>query len=219
LIRKKSLNVGKDPRLVYYVLLPAALLLLLYQKNFTMMMIQRKGLLLLFVGAVAGSLVCFSQEPVEWSLDSCLAYALERNVDVRKSGLAIERNSLYLEQSKAARLPSLSASANQNFSWNYTYEGSSGTSSTGEATGSTSFGLNSSVDLFRGLRLSKQIRQSEQNVMSSKYSSETIKESMELNVLNAFLSVLYAQEGVVNAENQIGVTQEQLDLAEERLRL
>jgi len=191
----------------------------LYQKNFTMKMIQRKGLLLLLLLAVSGSRLCFSQEPVEWSLDSCLAYALERNVDVRKAGLATERNSLYLEQSKAARLPSLSASANQNFSWNYTYEGSSGTSSTGQATGSTSVGLNSSVDLFRGLKLNNQIKQSEQNLMSSQYSSETIRESMELNVLNAFLSVLYAQEGVVNAENQIGVTEEQLGLAEERLRL
>jgi outer membrane protein len=147
----------------------------LYQKNITMNMIQRKGLLLLIAGAATGSLVSFSQEPAEWSLDSCLAYALERNVDVRKAGLASERNSLYLEQSRAARLPSLSASANQNFSWNYTYESSSGTSSTGQATGSTSFGLNSSVDLFRGLKLKNQISQSEQNLMSSQYSSETIK--------------------------------------------
>jgi outer membrane protein TolC len=81
-----------------------------------MKMIQKKDLPLPLLDAATGSLVCFSQEPVEWSLGSCLAYALERNVDVRKAGLATERNSLYLEQSKSARLPSLSASANQNFS-------------------------------------------------------------------------------------------------------
>lgn len=184
-----------------------------------MKMIQRKGLLLLILGAVSGSLICHAQASKMWSLDSCLAYALEKNIDVRKANLSTERNSLYLVQSKAARLPSLSASANQNFSWNYTYESEAGTSATGQATGSTSFGLNSSMDLFRGLKLKNQIKQSEQNLMSSQYYAETIMESMELNVLNAFLSVLYAQEGVVNAEKQIEVTQEQLALAEERLNL
>jgi hypothetical protein len=42
----------------------------------------------------------------------------------------------------------------------------------------------------RGLKLKNQISQSEQNLMSSQYSSETIRESMELKVLNAYLSVM-----------------------------
>ena len=163
--------------------------------------------------------LCQDKEPAYWTLDSCLAYALKMNIEVRKADLATDRNNLYLEQSLAARLPSLSASVNQNFSWNYTYESESGTSATGQATGSTSYGLNSSVDLFRGLQISKQIKQSEFNLMSSHYSSETIRESMELNVLNAFLSVLYAGEGMTNAEKQIEVTEEQLSLATERREL
>lgn len=184
-----------------------------------MKMIQRKGLLLLLLGAVSASPICLAQEPGEWSLDSCLDYAIEKNIDVRKAGLATERNSLYLEQSKAARLPNLSANSSQNFSWNYTYESESGTSSTGQTTGSTSFNLNSSMDLFRGMKLKNQMKQSELDLISSQYSAETILESMELNVLNAFLTVLYAQEGVVNGEKQIEVTEEQLILAEERLNL
>jgi ABC-type sugar transport system ATPase subunit len=53
-------------------------------------------------------------------------------------------------------------------------------------------GLQESVAFLsiRGLKLKNQISQSEQNLMSSQYSSETIRESMELNVLNAYLSVM-----------------------------
>jgi outer membrane protein len=69
------------------------------------------------------------------------------------------------------------------------------------------------------MKLKNQVKQSKLNLMSSQYSSETIKESIELNILNAFLSLLYAGEGVINAENQIEVTAKQLVLAEERLNL
>ncbi|MEZ5071582.1 MAG: TolC family protein [Bacteroidales bacterium] len=125
-------------------------------------------------------------EPESWSLDSCLSYAIEKNISVRMADLATDRNTLSLDQARASRLPSVSASVNQNFSWNYTYASQSGTSATGQATGSTSYNLNSSVDLFQGLKVQNQIKQSEINLMSSQYSSQTIRESMELNVLNAF---------------------------------
>jgi outer membrane protein len=181
--------------------------------------LQSTGLVIFLTGLITWPSPCPARETSEWSLDSCLSYALEENIEIRKSDLGTKRNSLYLEQSKAAMMPNLSASINQNFSWNYTYVNESGTSATGQATGSTSYGLNSSMDMFRGLKLKNQVEQSRLYLLSSQYSSETIRESVELNVLNAFLSVLYAREGVVNAENQIEVTGEQLALAEERLHL
>ena len=49
--------------------------------------------------------------------------------------------------------------------------------------------------------------------------SETVKESVQLNILNAFLQMLYARESVDNAEKQIEATTEQLALAGERLNL
>lgn len=180
---------------------------------------KKSGWTVLIVTAMLGSSFCQAQDTVTWSLDSCLAYALEKNIDVRKASLATDRNSLYLEQSKDARLPSVSANVNQNFSWNYTYTNESGTAATGQATGSTSYNLNSSMDLFRGMKLQNQVKQSKLNLMSSEYNLETVKESMELNVLNAYLTVLYAKEGVTNAEKQIGLTEEQLSLADERLQL
>ena len=52
-----------------------------------------------------------------WTLDDCINYALSKNIQVRQAALAGNRNQLYTEQAKAAKLPSLSASVHQNFNW------------------------------------------------------------------------------------------------------
>jgi outer membrane protein len=46
-----------------------------------------------------------------------------------------------------------------------------------------------------------------------------VKESVGLNILNAYLQVLYAHENVTNAEKQIEATTDQLALAKERMDL
>ncbi|MBN2522896.1 MAG: TolC family protein, partial [Bacteroidales bacterium] len=154
-----------------------------------------------------------------WTLNDCINYALSRNIDVQQANLSNQRNILYFKQAKASRFPSLNASANQNFNWNRIQN--IDTEEYGNLTGSdnTGYSIGSSVSLFKGMEINNRIRQSELNMQSSRYSIETVKESIELNVLDAFLQVLYAKESVTNAEKQIEATTEQLQLAEERLNL
>jgi outer membrane protein len=152
-----------------------------------------------------------------WSLDDCISYALSKNVDVVQSQLSSETSKLDLEQSKANLLPSLSGSASTNFSWDkevYTESDNFGDRSRNNT---TSFGLSAGMTLFNGFKLKNQIKQSELNLQSSEYYSETVKESLELSILNAYLQILYAQEELSNAQEQIAATEEELNLAQERL--
>lgn len=155
-----------------------------------------------------------------WTLDKCINYALSKNVQVQKTNLTNDRNQLNAEQSKANRLPSLNASVRQNFNWSKNLVPETQTY-TSELFGSnsTNYSLSSSVSLFNGLKLSNKIKQAELDYESGKYNSETVKESVGLNILNAFLQVLYAKEQVTNAEKQIEATTEQMSLASERLAL
>lgn len=153
-----------------------------------------------------------------WTLDDCINYALSKNIQVRQAALAGNRNQLYTEQAKAAKLPSLSASVHQNFNWDKSMN-TDGNYGNLDGSNSSSYSLSSSVVLFNGMKINNQLKQSELNLQSSKYYSETVMESIELNILNAYLQVLYAQESVANAEKQIDATTGQLALAEERLSL
>ncbi|MEL7588646.1 MAG: TolC family protein [Prolixibacteraceae bacterium] len=154
-----------------------------------------------------------------WTLSDCLEHALSRNIDVRKSYLNTQGNALSLEQSRANSLPSLTGSAGKNFSWSKSYN--SETRQYGELNGSnnTSYALSSGITLFNGFKIRNSIEQARLNLESSRYYSEAVKESVELNILNAYLQILYAQENVNNAREQISSTTEQLAFAEERLRL
>lgn len=168
---------------------------------------------------LGGSLTGAMGQEQKWSLNDCIDYALKQNIQVRQAGLSTDQSQLSAEQAKAAKMPNLSGSVNQNFSWDKTYNSGSGTFGGFSGTNSTNYGLSSSMVLYNGNKLNNTVKQTELELKSSVYNTETIKESVQISVLNAFLQVLFAKENVTNAENQIGTTTNELKLAEERMEL
>jgi outer membrane protein len=163
----------------------------------------------------------FSQNDGEdtiWTLEECIQYALKENIQVRRSDLTNKSNVINIEYNKAQRLPSLNASRHYNFNW-----GNQVDLTTHETNflGSVyiNYSLSSSVTLFNGFSLSNRIKQAKLDFESGTYNSETIKESVSMSILDAFLQVLFTEEQVKNSEKQLESTLEQLNLAEERLNL
>ncbi|MGE4586572.1 MAG: TolC family protein [Mangrovibacterium sp.] len=174
-------------------------------------------LLLILLLVAAGPMA--AGQPKTWTLDDCIDYALSQNIDVRKSDLSTQTNELSLEQSKANLLPSLEGSVSHDFSWSKAYDSESGHYGSLDGSNSSSYSLSSGISLFKGFKLKNSIRQARLNVESSKYYAESVKESVELNILDAYLQILYAEESVNNAREQIASTTEQLAFAEERLKV
>lgn len=160
----------------------------------------------------------FAQDSL-WSLRECIEYAKNKNIEIQKANLSNKRSELYYTQSKASRLPSASASINQNFGWGKTLDETTGEYSNFSSTNSTNYSVSAGISLFNGFKTSTQIKQYQLDLESSRYYLESIKESIEINILSAFLQVLYAEESVNNAWNQIETTTQQLNLATEHLEL
>jgi outer membrane protein len=120
--------------------------------------------------------------------------------------------------SRSAWYPSLSGSARQNWSWSNQTNNSTGSTVFAGSNG-TNFSLSSGVTLFNGNRIHNNVKQSEINYEAAKFNTDVIKETVSLNVLNAYLQVLYAEELVKNTKGQIASLEEQLNLASERLKL
>lgn len=154
-----------------------------------------------------------------WKLEECINYALDKNIQVKKSNLTSDQDQLYSGQAKSNRLPSVNASVSENFNWYKGFDSQTGQYGSSNGSNSTNLGISTNVSLYNGDRLNTRIKQAELNFESSKYYSESVKESVGLNILNAYLQVLYAYENVKNAEKQIESTTEQLALAKERLDL
>lgn len=154
-----------------------------------------------------------------WTYEKCLEYALSKNIDVKQSDLDVQEYGINYEQSKLNRLPSVSGTVSQSFGLQKDYNETSSEYESFGSTSSTSYGVSADVTLYNGLKLKNKIAQSELQLESKKLYSEKIKESIELSILDAYLSILYAQEEANNAEKQIEATEEQLRLAKERLDL
>jgi outer membrane protein len=174
---------------------------------------MKNGIMIFGVFFLMSSGLLAQQDSV-WTLEECITHALEMNIQIRKGELSNERYRYYADQSKAQRFPSVNASLTQNYNWSKASGGSGYSGMNG-----SNVSLNSSVTVFNGSRLTNQIKQAELDIQAGQYSLETIKESISLSIMNAYLQVLYAGEQVRNTERQIESTTGQVELAAERLAI
>jgi outer membrane protein len=157
-----------------------------------------------------------AQQDSVWTLEKCINYALEKNIQIRKSELINQRNQFYADQSRAERFPSLNASVGQNWNWS---KGLTVNESGYVGVNGSSVNINAGVTLFNGSRLTNQIKQADLDLASGQYSLETTKESISLSILDAYLQILFAEEQVKNSRKQIESTTSQVNLASERLAM
>jgi outer membrane protein len=177
--------------------------------------IMRKLFLILSLGLFIFNMNTQAQQDTIWTLEKCITYSFEQNIQVRQGDLANEKNDLYGQQAKAQRNPSLNASVSQNFAWSRNTQ--TGTGFTGS--NGTNYSASTGVTIFNASKITNLIKQADLEIKSGMYTQETLKESISLNILNAYVQVLYSEELVNNSRKQIESTSSQLNLAEERLAL
>ena len=75
---------------------------------------------LLLAGIGITSIQAQNNSPQAWTLRQCIDYAIEHNIEIRQSANSVEANKVSVNTSKWTRLPNLSGSASQNWSWGRT---------------------------------------------------------------------------------------------------
>lgn len=145
-----------------------------------------------------------------WSLEDCLQYAMENNIQIKQQVLQTEYNENLLKQSKLGQIPNLSGSAGYTFSWGRaldqtTYE------FTDEQIQSYNMGLSSYTNLFNGLQVRNTIKQNELNLLASYQDVESVKNEVSLNIAAAYLTIMFNQELVSVTKSQMEVTGQQVE--------
>ncbi len=148
-----------------------------------------------------------------WTFQQCLDTALKRNISINQSRLTNELNKIDLARSKANRIPSVSATANEglNFGKNINPNTNAYVIQTYN---STNFGIGSGLNLFNGLQNTRTIQQNSMNIEAGKYDIATIENTVTLNITTAYLQVLFAYEIRSAAENQVASTLSQVERTE-----
>ncbi len=140
-----------------------------------------------------------------WTFQQCLDTALQRNITVNQSRMSNEINKINLEQSKANRIPSVSASANEALNMGKNVDPTTNTFVT-EAYHSTNLGVSSSYNLFNGLQNTNTIRQNRLIVEAGASDIEKAKNDVILDITLGYLRVLLYTETLAAAKSQATAT-------------
>jgi outer membrane protein len=148
-----------------------------------------------------------------WTFRQCLDTALQRNISVNQSRMSNELNKVSLEQTKANRIPSVSANANEALNVGKNVDPTTNTFVT-DAYHSTNFGISSSYNLFNGMQNANTIRQNRLNVQAGESEIEKAKNDVILSITTGYLQVLFAGEILSAAKSQEEATVAQVQRTE-----
>lgn len=145
-----------------------------------------------------------------WELEKCVNYALENNLDVRQAKYGVENSQTGVMQSKSQFLPSVNASAYYGYNFGqridpFTNQFAQSTVNTGN------FNLSANWVLFSGLQNYNTMVQAEYDQASSEFAYKNVQYLTSLAVTTSFLQILFNNETLKVAEDQIEITKLQVE--------
>ena len=139
----------------------------------------------------------------QWSLDECIKYALEHNIQLQKQRNEIEKAKINVETARNQRLPDLNASAAENLSFGRGL--TSENTYTNKSTYSTALSLNTSVPLFTGMRIPNEVKMQKLNLQAAMADAEKAADDVALNVAQYFFQAVYGIELAEIAQRQVEI--------------
>lgn len=155
--------------------------------------------------ALAGSV----RAEQDWTLDQCIDYAIENNIQIRQSDIATQTRDVDLNSARSNRLPGVSASASQ--SWSFGRSLTIDNTYANTNTASTSFSIGTDVTLFAGGRLSGNIENAQLGLEAAKSDLERIKDDVRVQVAQAFIQIVYNRSILDVARNQVTIDSMQVE--------
>ena len=149
------------------------------------------------------SIPAFSAQSRQWTLRDCCDYAVAHNITITQQENQCRQQELQLSTSKNSRLPDLSASVGQNFSFGRGLTEANTYSNTN--TSSTSFSLGTNVPLFTGFQIPNQIKLNQLNLEAATADLEKAKNDIQTQVAKAYVQILYDMEIADVARRQVAI--------------
>ena len=160
--------------------------------------------------ALAAILTAGSAKAAEsWTLQRCIDYAIENNIQVRQSDITAQNSDIALNTARSNRLPGVSASASQGWSFGRSLTIDNTYANTNTA--STSFSIGTDVTLFAGRRMTNNIQVAELSLEAAKSDLERIKDDVRVQVAQAFIQIVYNRSILDVARNQVTIDSMQVE--------
>lgn len=172
---------------------------------------MRQRVVYLAISLLAASSLT-AQEAKKWTLNDCIEYALEKNIQLQQDKISLEESDVDVKTAKAALFPSLSFSTGHNVT-NRPYQENSSTvsgteiiSSNNKTTYSGNYGLNAQWTVWNGNKRMNTIKQRKMNREIAGLTVAETENSLQEQIAQVFIQILYADELVKINENTLQVS-------------
>ncbi|MEO8933573.1 MAG: TolC family protein [Xanthomarina sp.] len=155
------------------------------------------------------SISTFSQDK-KWSLQECVDYALQNNITIKKGENTLFINEQDIIAAKGNFLPSVTGNFGEGLSIGSGFDAVSNQRINNQTTHSFNYNFSVNQSVFNGFRTLNLYKQSQLNLEINELELARIKDDISLNVVNAYLNVLFNKENLETAKAQLDFSKKQL---------
>ncbi|UOK42811.1 MULTISPECIES: TolC family protein [Flavobacterium] len=150
----------------------------------------------------------------KWTLEECVNYAMEKNISIRNTTLDKELSDISKKEAYGNFLPNVTGSASH--SWNI---GLNQDITTGllrnQTTQYSNVGVNAGVDIYKGLQNQNRLRKANLSIIATQYQLTKMQEDVSLNVVNAYLQIIFNKENLKVQQEQLSYENKQMQRTQE----
>lgn len=185
---------------------------------------MKKILSLTFIIVALGT-NCLHVSAKQWTLQECIDYALQNNIQLQKSRIQQQSSSESVKGARAALLPSLSASTNQQFGYtpfidsqvyvsgSQVYSGNKKTSYNGN------YGLNANWTAWNGNKNYNTLKQQKIAEQQAELQTQVTANSIQEQLAQYYVQILYSKEAVVVNKEMLSMSKQNLERGQEMYKV
>lgn len=149
----------------------------------------------------------------QWTLQECIDYALDQNIQLRQNKISTLESEIDVKSARASLFPSLSFNSGHNIT-NRPYQQNSSTvngteiiTSNNKTTYSGNYGLSANWTVWDGNKKVNNLKKQKLNNQIAELNVEQTENSLQEQITQLFIQILYANESVRINENTVEVSQ------------
>lgn len=159
--------------------------------------------------------------PKQWTLRNCIDYALEHNITIRRNRINVESTQEDVKTAKADFLPSLSGNISQrivnrpNSASGTIISGDNITTSESKTSYNGSYGIDANWTVYNGNKRMNTLKQQQLNSRIAELTVNESENSIEENITQIYVQILYSAEAVKANESTLEVSQKEFERGQE----
>lgn len=146
-----------------------------------------------------------------WSLEECIRYAWENNLQLKQQAIAVEQGLNNLNQAKLNYVPTVSASLSHSMNWGRSVNMQDLEIIENKLSQSTSANARAAINLFEGFTKTNEVKSNLVQLEITRSEVEKLRNDISVEIARSYLQILLSKEILNTTKQSITSAQEQVE--------